>query len=153
MLNKVKSRFSGKYVILLFLTLLIFTKTFTAEYSVPRTAYSVYAEDLDGDKDIVPATWYTPDSNKDISIYFNNGEINFDDVYVKVVEEAAFELFVADYAKGAKIGKLNLDHIYEYEKEVEKLGINKSKISPMVLPDYIPNAVNAKHLITKYQEL
>ena len=55
MLSKVKSRFSGKYVILLFLTLLIFTKTFAAEYTVPRAAYSVYAGDLNlnGDKDIV----------------------------------------------------------------------------------------------------
>jgi len=44
-----------RYVILLFLTLLIFTKTFAAEYTVPRAAYSVYAEDLDLDldKDIV----------------------------------------------------------------------------------------------------
>ena len=58
--------------------------------------------------------------------------------------------FAADYAKGAKIGKLNLDHIYEYEKDVEKLGIDRSKISPMVLPDYIPDAVKAKQLTTKY---
>jgi len=58
--------------------------------------------------------------------------------------------FAADYAKGAKIGKLNLDHIYEYEKEVKKLGIDKSKISPMVLPDYIPDAVKAKQLTTEY---
>ena len=58
--------------------------------------------------------------------------------------------FAADYAKDTKIGKLNLNHIYEYEKEVKKLGIDKSKISPMVLPDYIPDAVKAKQLTTKY---
>lgn len=58
--------------------------------------------------------------------------------------------FAADYAKGAKIGKLTLDHIYEYEKDVKKLGIDRSKISPMVLPDYIPDAVKAKQLTTKY---
>jgi succinate dehydrogenase/fumarate reductase flavoprotein subunit len=58
--------------------------------------------------------------------------------------------FAANYAKGAKIGKLNLDHIYEYEKEVKKLGIDKSKISPMILPDYIPDAVKAKQLTTEY---
>ncbi len=58
--------------------------------------------------------------------------------------------FAAEYAKGAKIGKLNLDHIYEYEKDVKKLGIDRLKISPMVLPDYIPDAVKAKQLTTKY---
>ena len=58
--------------------------------------------------------------------------------------------FASEYAKGAKTGKLNLDHIYEYEKEVKKLGIDKSKISPMILPDYIPDAVKAKQLTTKY---
>ena len=58
--------------------------------------------------------------------------------------------FAADYAKGAKIGKLTLDHIYEYEKDVKELGIDRLKISPMVLPDYIPDAVKAKQLTTKY---
>ena len=58
--------------------------------------------------------------------------------------------FAADYAKDVKIGKLNLDHIYEYEKEVKKLGIDKLKISPMILPDYIPDAVKAKQLTTEY---
>ena len=50
----------------------------------------------DGFNDIVTETWYVPGHYKDISIYFNNGEVNFNDVYVKVVEEAASELFVAD---------------------------------------------------------
>lgn len=58
--------------------------------------------------------------------------------------------FAADYAQGAKIGKLSLDHVYEYEKDVEKLGIDRSQISPMVLPDYIPDAVKAKQLTTEY---
>jgi len=58
--------------------------------------------------------------------------------------------FAADYVKDAKIGKLNLDHVYEHEKEVEKLQIDRKRISPMVLPDYIPDAVKAKQLTTKY---
>ena len=55
MLNKVKSRFSGKYVTLLFITLLVFTKSFTAEYIVPKKPASVDVSDidLDGDLDIV----------------------------------------------------------------------------------------------------
>jgi hypothetical protein len=50
----------------------------------------------DGFNDIITETWYVPGHYKDISIYFNNGGVNFNDVYVKVVEEAASELFVAD---------------------------------------------------------
>jgi len=49
----------------------------------------------DGFNDIITETWYVPGHYKDISIYFNNGGVNFNDVYVKVVEEAASELFVA----------------------------------------------------------
>ncbi len=65
-----------KYVILLFLTLLIFTKTFAAEYTVPRAAYSVYAEDLDldGDKDIVVGHNYNSQTEwSGVSILENNG--------------------------------------------------------------------------------
>lgn len=53
--NKVKSRFSGKYVIVLFITLLVFSKSFTAEYIVPKKPASVDVADidLDGDLDIV----------------------------------------------------------------------------------------------------
>ena len=77
MLNKVKSRFSGKYIILLFLTLFIFTKTFASEYTVPRAAYSVYAEDLDldGDKDIVVGHKYNTQTDwGGVSILENIGE-------------------------------------------------------------------------------
>ena len=59
--------------------------------------------------------------------------------------------YAAEYAKAAKLGKLNLDHVYEYEKEVEKLGIDRKKISPMVLPDYIPEAVKKRQYTTHYE--
>jgi len=52
--------------------------------------------------------------------------------------------FAAEYAKSAKLGKLTLNHVNEYEKEVEKIGIDKDKISPVVLPDYIPDKVKKK---------
>ncbi|HHE37712.1 MAG TPA: FAD-binding protein [Candidatus Cloacimonetes bacterium] len=58
--------------------------------------------------------------------------------------------FAAEFAKTAKTGKLSLDHVYEYEKEVDKIGIDKKKISPLVLPDYIPDHVKAKQLTAEY---
>ena len=54
-----------KYIVLLFIVLVIFTTTFAAEYTVPRAAYSVYSEDLDldGDKDIVVGHLYNSSTN------------------------------------------------------------------------------------------
>ncbi len=37
--------------------------------------------------------------------------------------------FAADYAKNTEIGKLTLDHVYDYTKEVDKLDIDKKHIS------------------------
>ena len=47
-------------------------------------------------------------------------------------------------------GKLGYDHVKKYNKEVEELGVPREKVSPMVLPDYIPDNVKAKLLQTKY---
>jgi len=58
--------------------------------------------------------------------------------------------FAAEFAKTAKTGKLSLDHVYGYEKDVKKIGIDKKKISPLVLPDYIPDHVKAKQLTSEY---
>ena len=52
---------------------------------------------------------------------------------------------------GVTLGKLTLDHVDEYAKEVEKLGIDKKQISPMILPDYIPEHIKAKQLTTEYK--
>ncbi len=52
--------------------------------------------------------------------------------------------------KGVQLGKLTLEHVDNYAKEVEKLGIDKSQVSPMILPDYIPDHVKAKQLTTNY---
>ena len=59
--------------------------------------------------------------------------------------------YTAEYAKGVKIGKLTLDHVYEYEKEIEKLGVDRKKISPMVLPDYVPERVKARQYTAHYE--
>ena len=45
---------------------------------------------------------------------------------------------------------------YEHDLEnlkaaVDELGIDKNRVSPVVLPDYIPDHVKAKQLSTKYQ--
>ncbi len=47
-------------------------------------------------------------------------------------------------------GKLGYDHVKKYNKEVEELGVPREKVSPMVLPDYIPDHVKAKLLQAKY---
>jgi succinate dehydrogenase / fumarate reductase flavoprotein subunit len=40
------------------------------------------------------------------------------------------------YAKQAKIGKLNLDHVRKWEKELKSAGLKDRPISPMLLPNY-----------------
>jgi len=57
----------------------------------------------------------------------------------------------AKVKKGIKLGKLSLKHVENYIKEVDKLGIDKKKVSPVILPDYIPDHVKAKQLATEYQ--
>ena len=69
-----------KYIVLLFIVLVIFSTTYAAEYIVPRAAYSVYAEDLDldGDNDILvghKTVW--GGTNPTISILANDGFGNF----------------------------------------------------------------------------
>lgn len=53
--------------------------------------------------------------------------------------------------RGIKIGKLNLDHVARFIQELDKLGIDKKRISPLILPDYIPDHIKAKQLTTQYQ--
>jgi len=53
--------------------------------------------------------------------------------------------------KGVKLGKLSLDHVKRYIEEVDELNIEKNIISPVLLPDYIPDHVKAKQLSTEYQ--
>ncbi len=48
------------------------------------------------------------------------------------------------------IGKLNLDHIAQFEAEVAALGIDRRKIAPIILPDYIPDHVKARQLTAQY---
>jgi succinate dehydrogenase/fumarate reductase flavoprotein subunit len=56
------------------------------------------------------------------------------------------------YAKQkAKDGKLTLDHVRAYHKELEEAGIVADRISPMLLPDYSSEGVKKRRLTTHYQ--
>ncbi len=56
------------------------------------------------------------------------------------------------YAKNqARDGKLNLDHVRRYHKELEASGIETNRISPMLLPDYSNPDVRTRQLTAQYQ--
>ncbi len=56
------------------------------------------------------------------------------------------------YAKeGGKDGRLTLDHVRRFHEELEKEGIDRKKISPMLLPDYSNPLVRQRQLTTEYQ--
>jgi succinate dehydrogenase/fumarate reductase flavoprotein subunit len=60
-------------------------------------------------------------------------------------------IHAAERAKnGVKFGKPTLEHMIKYAKDVDELGISKDRVSPMVLPDYIPDHVKARQLSTQY---
>ena len=58
----------------------------------------------------------------------------------------------AIYAKErAKDGRLTLDHVRRFHKELEENGIDRRRISPILLPDYSNPLVREKQLTTIYQ--
>lgn len=55
------------------------------------------------------------------------------------------------YAKEkAKDGKLNLDHVRRYHKELEEAGIVTDRVAPMLLPDYSNPNVRERQLTAHY---
>ncbi|MFP4001956.1 MAG: FAD-binding protein, partial [Thermoplasmata archaeon] len=52
----------------------------------------------------------------------------------------------ANHAKKASIGELTLDHITNYERDLEKAGIKTDRKSPLLLPEYRGEKVLARHL-------
>ena len=55
------------------------------------------------------------------------------------------------YAKEkAKEGKLTLDHVRRYHKELEEAGIITDRVAPMLLPDYSNPKVRERQLTTHY---
>jgi len=51
---------------------------------------------------------------------------------------------------GVKTGKLSLDHVTRFSEELDSLGIGTDRISPVILPDYIPDHVKAKQITLEY---
>ncbi|MBN1899704.1 FAD-binding protein [Candidatus Sumerlaeota bacterium] len=59
--------------------------------------------------------------------------------------------FAAQYAKSLeKTSDLTLEHVRKYNREVEKIGIDPARVSPILLPDYIPNHVKERQLTSHY---
>jgi succinate dehydrogenase/fumarate reductase flavoprotein subunit len=57
----------------------------------------------------------------------------------------------ARYAKEkAKDGRLNLDHVRRYHKELEEAGIVTDRVAPMLLPDYSNPNVRERQLTAHY---
>jgi succinate dehydrogenase / fumarate reductase flavoprotein subunit len=58
----------------------------------------------------------------------------------------------AIYAKEkAKEGRLTLDHVTKFHQELEKAGIDRRTIAPILLPDYSNPLVRERQLTTEYQ--
>jgi succinate dehydrogenase/fumarate reductase flavoprotein subunit len=57
----------------------------------------------------------------------------------------------AEYAQKTKVGELNLDHLADANQAVKELGVDASKVSPVVLPDYIPEHVKKRQFDTIYR--
>jgi succinate dehydrogenase/fumarate reductase flavoprotein subunit len=58
----------------------------------------------------------------------------------------------AHYAKErAEDGRLTLDHVRKFHMELEEMGIDRKRISPILLPDYSNPLVREKQLTTEYQ--
>lgn len=59
----------------------------------------------------------------------------------------------AIYAKesAAADGRLNLDHVKKYNKELDEAGVEPDRIAPMILPDYSNPEVRKRQLTTHYE--
>jgi succinate dehydrogenase/fumarate reductase flavoprotein subunit len=51
---------------------------------------------------------------------------------------------------GAREGKLNLEHVKKYHQELDKAGLGRDRVSPMLLPDYVNPEVKKFQLTTSY---
>jgi succinate dehydrogenase/fumarate reductase flavoprotein subunit len=51
----------------------------------------------------------------------------------------------------AQDGRLTLDHIRSFHQELVKAGVDRKKISPILLPDYSNPSVKRRQLTTEYQ--
>ena len=51
----------------------------------------------------------------------------------------------------ARDGRLTLDHVRRFHRELEEAGVDRKSISPMLLPDYSNPLVRERQLTTLYQ--
>ncbi|MBD3331861.1 FAD-binding protein, partial [candidate division GN15 bacterium] len=67
-------------------------------------------------------------------------------VYGRIAGKAAGE-----YSRDkAQDGKLSLDHVVKYNKEIQDAGVEGDRVSPMILPDYTDPRTREKQLTTHY---
>jgi succinate dehydrogenase/fumarate reductase flavoprotein subunit len=59
--------------------------------------------------------------------------------------------YAVDYVKSVKLKSLSLKHIDAYEKELKEAKIETDRISPMLLPNYTPEAVKNRQLTAHYE--
>jgi succinate dehydrogenase/fumarate reductase flavoprotein subunit len=59
--------------------------------------------------------------------------------------------YAAEYAKSAKLEKLTLKHITNYENELKKARIKTDRIAPVLLPSYTPEDVRRRQLTARYE--
>jgi len=58
----------------------------------------------------------------------------------------------ASYAgENSREGRLSLDHVRTYHKELEKAGVSTDKVAPMLLPDYTEAELRKRQLTSHYQ--
>jgi len=67
-------------------------------------------------------------------------------VYGRIAGENAGKYIKSDY----KDGRLSLNHVVEYNKQVESEGVSDGRVSPMILPDYTDPAIREKQLTSHY---
>jgi len=60
-------------------------------------------------------------------------------------------IHAAGYAKKNKSGKLSLEHVNRYEKEIAAAGIQTDRVSPVLLPIYTPEAVRERQYTAHYE--
>ncbi len=59
--------------------------------------------------------------------------------------------FAAEYSRKVKLGKLTLQHIFKYEKELKSTRVKTDRIAPVLLPSYTPEVVKKRQLTAHYE--
>lgn len=59
--------------------------------------------------------------------------------------------FASQYIKSAKLGKLSLQHVEDYEQALKRAKIKTERIAPVLLPSYTPEDVRKRQLTACYE--